>query len=196
MLAQCRLDFVASEGDALYLEAYETYIASWAMTTAHETVHAFLTYLAGHKAALTPTEVAPLDDENTVRGESGRVWELRTFGGMQRIRKNCQERFLFKKSPPVRAGSIWLKTDTGTVARISREAIANLVRGSKLANLPTHIAHPPLFTSGMSPAWTDITEQSSSFPYRPGRQKSYLNARNTSASLVCEKLRRCGGSTM
>ncbi|KAL2192932.1 hypothetical protein P885DRAFT_64401 [Corynascus similis CBS 632.67] len=89
MLAQSKSDFVASEGDALYLEAYETYTASWAMTTAHET---------------------------------------------------------------------WLES----VVKRSR-------------------------------TWWGA---SSSFPYRPDRQKSYWNVGNNSASLVCEKLRRSGGSRM
>ncbi|KAK4099996.1 hypothetical protein N658DRAFT_143785 [Parathielavia hyrcaniae] len=141
MLAQCRsrLNCVALGGDALYREAYESYLVSWAITVAHETVHASLTYMAGHAEALTPIQVAPLDNDNRVRGESGKVWELRTLGGMQWNRKNCQARFLVQRHPPVRAISIWPKTDTGTVARVGREAIANLVRRSKLADLRTYL---------------------------------------------------------
>ncbi len=184
----------------MYREAYETYITSWSLTTAHETVHAFLTYLAGNKYTLTPTEIRPLDFRNPLRGESGREWELRAVGGMTRSMKNVQERF--KKSPSVRAPSLWLKGNDKMAGRVSRETIENVALGSKLANLAPQLPLPPptpsspLFKVRLSPAMADTTEQKLTFPYRLDQKSIIQHARNSLSSLVCERLRRGGGSRM
>jgi hypothetical protein len=113
----------------LYLEAYERYLTKWTITIAHETVHAFLTFLAGHEFALTPKDVAPPGYANILRGESGRLWEVRALGGAVEWRMS-EEKDFFGRG--IRAGSIWLKfCHDDEAARVAPSAIRDFVAGSK-----------------------------------------------------------------
>src|SRR5690349_17835626 len=100
------------------------------LTIAHEMVHAFLTYLAGSKIILTPTDVAPEGEANELRGESGRMWEYHALGGLTAPNTNKDSRF---ESQGIRAGALWLLlTDPeleGSI-RVTSSALRNLAKGS------------------------------------------------------------------
>ncbi len=97
---------------------------------AHEMVHAFLTFLAGSKMILTPTDVAPEGEANELRGESGRMWEYHALGGLIAPQTNKYPRF---ESQGIRAGALWLLlTDPeleGSI-QVTSSALKNLAKGS------------------------------------------------------------------
>ena len=115
---------------SLHEEAYESFLACMSLTIAHEMVHAFLTFLAGSRIILTPTDVAPEGEANELRGESGRMWEYHALGGLTAPQTNKDAKF---ESQGIRAGALWLLLTDPELegsTRVTSSALKNLAKGS------------------------------------------------------------------
>ncbi|KAK3897178.1 hypothetical protein C8A05DRAFT_39274, partial [Staphylotrichum tortipilum] len=131
--AQAKWDYEYAHVDrALFEESYLGHLGLWALIMAHELVHAWLSFLAGDGALLTPIEFTPPGHVNSLRGESGRTWEIRALGGMVRATVSTEHRFALRDPCPIRAASLWVEfTKHGEQRRaeVSPEALMDLGRG-------------------------------------------------------------------
>lgn len=132
-MAQVKADAERATADkALFEAAYHRYMAKWSLTMAHELVHGWLCYLGGHKS-LTPVDMKPPYYENDLRGESGRVWEIRAVGGETSWKLAQDPEFFLRKPEAIRAGSLWLestKNGLQRMAKVTPEAMRDLAQGS------------------------------------------------------------------
>ena len=128
----------ATSEKALFEAAYHRYVAKWSLTVSHELVHGWLCYLGGHREAMTPKDMKPPGYVNSLRGEAGRVWEIRALGGSSNywVLTHEPEFFLRRvlgKPSYIRTGSVWLEfTRNGCqrMAKVTPEAIKDLAHGS------------------------------------------------------------------
>ncbi len=137
-MAQAKADSEQATADkALFEAAYHRYVAHWSLTVSHELVHGWLCYLGG-QMALTPIDMKPPGYKNKVRGEAGRVWEIRALGGTYSWTMTQEPAFFLRKVlgeySAIRTGSIWIEfTRDGCcrMAKLTPETIKDLAHGSK-----------------------------------------------------------------
>ena len=82
---------------------------------------------------MTPRDMKPPYYENSLRGESGRVWEIRALGGQTSWTLAQDSEFFLREPEAIRAGSLWLEfTKDGwqRMAKVTPKATRNLVQGS------------------------------------------------------------------